>query len=544
MNTLTHALRPVRLALALLPLASALVFADPTPTPTTPLHEIGAAPAVAALAPAPAVAVVPTPTPSVSEDIHVSTSVHQFDDGDHNRVSIGQSTTVEANETIDGNAVAVMGPLKVLGTVNGNAVAVVGSARIDGTVHGNAVVVVGTLKLGSHAHVDGNVVAAAGSVTKEPGAYIGGQVVNTAVGPDLSENSDATGIWNRGVRMGRPLAFGHHFRGVWILSVIMLGLYVLLALVFPNATRKCGDTLVARPGATFGMGILGVISVAVLFVLLLITILGIPVAVLVLPMAVLGCVIFGKAAICALIGRSILGRDQPPALAALIGGLLLLFLNVIPVLGIMVLVTAYFLGFACVLATLMAPSKAAAAPVAPPPVIPPVVVPPVAAAVVNAPPVMAAAAAEAVPVIAAPPPPVQPVPPPVPVSLPHAPEAALPRATFWVRMVALAIDGILIGVLTQMSDFLLPALAIYGAILWKLRGATIGGIIFGIKVVRLDGRPVDWVTSMVRALACFISLIALGLGFFWIAFDAEKQGWHDKIAGTVVVRLPKGQSLV
>jgi uncharacterized RDD family membrane protein YckC len=49
---------------------------------------------------------------------------------------------------------------------------------------------------------------------------------------------------------------------------------------------------------------------------------------------------------------------------------------------------------------------------------------------------------------------------------------------------------------------------------------------------------------MVRALACFISLIALGLGFFWIAFDAEKQGWHDKIAGTVVVRLPKGQSLV
>jgi uncharacterized RDD family membrane protein YckC len=49
---------------------------------------------------------------------------------------------------------------------------------------------------------------------------------------------------------------------------------------------------------------------------------------------------------------------------------------------------------------------------------------------------------------------------------------------------------------------------------------------------------------IVRALACFFSLIVVGLGFFWIAFDPEKQGWHDKIAGTVVVKLPKGVSLV
>jgi len=111
-------------------------------------------------------------------------------------------------------------------------------------------------------------------------------------------------------------------------------------------------------------------------------------------------------------------------------------------------------------------------------------------------------------------------------------------------MLALLIDAILIGVITQMSDFVLPALAIYGALLWKFKGATIGGIIFGLKVVRLDGRPVDWPTAIVRALACFISLIALGLGFIWIAFDPEKQGWHDKIAGTVVVKLPKGTSLV
>jgi len=74
-------------------------------------------------------------------------------------------------------------------------------------------------------------------------------------------------------------------------------------------------------------------------------------------------------------------------------------------------------------------------------------------------------------------------------------------------------------------------------------GATIGGIVFGLQVVRLDDKPIEWETAIVRTLGCFLSAIALGLGFFWIAFDSEKQAWHDKIAGTVVVRV-KGKSLI
>ncbi|MFZ8458448.1 RDD family protein, partial [Staphylococcus aureus] len=73
---------------------------------------------------------------------------------------------------------------------------------------------------------------------------------------------------------------------------------------------------------------------------------------------------------------------------------------------------------------------------------------------------------------------------------------------------------------------------------------TVGGIICGIQVVRLDGRPIDWATAVVRALSCFLSLAAAGLGFVWIAIDSDRQSWHDKIAGTVVVRLPKGASLI
>jgi uncharacterized RDD family membrane protein YckC len=110
-------------------------------------------------------------------------------------------------------------------------------------------------------------------------------------------------------------------------------------------------------------------------------------------------------------------------------------------------------------------------------------------------------------------------------------------------MAALFVDVLLVGfathLLLQHSHLHLLVLAIYGAVMWKLRGSTVGGIIFDLEVVRLDGRPVDWETAIVRALGCFLSLAVAGLGFIWIAFDGANQTWHDKIAGTVVVRVPK-----
>ncbi len=77
--------------------------------------------------------------------------------------------------------------------------------------------------------------------------------------------------------------------------------------------------------------------------------------------------------------------------------------------------------------------------------------------------------------------------------------------------------------------------------MWKLKGTTIGGIVCNLQVVRVDGRDIDWDTALVRALSCFLSLAAAGLGFFWIAFDAQRQAWHDKIAGTLVVYRPRAQ---
>jgi uncharacterized RDD family membrane protein YckC len=146
---------------------------------------------------------------------------------------------------------------------------------------------------------------------------------------------------------------------------------------------------------------------------------------------------------------------------------------------------------------------------------------------------------------AATPPPLSP-----PFFAPSAPPqitAAMPRAGFWIRMGALLLDVLLVGfvmsLLHPFGNFHILILAIYGAVMWKLRGTTVGGIVFDLHVVRLDGRPVDWETAIVRALGCFLSLFAVFLGFIWIAFDDNNQAWHDKIAGTVVVRAKRGALL-
>ena len=90
---------------------------------------------------------------------------------------------------------------------------------------------------------------------------------------------------------------------------------------------------------------------------------------------------------------------------------------------------------------------------------------------------------------------------------------------------------------------LIVALA-YFAGMWAWKGTTIGGTVLNLKVVRLDDQPVTFVVALVRGLTSALSFIVFFLGFFWIAFDRDKQSWHDKIAGTVVVRSPRATPLV
>lgn len=121
------------------------------------------------------------------------------------------------------------------------------------------------------------------------------------------------------------------------------------------------------------------------------------------------------------------------------------------------------------------------------------------------------------------------------------------RVGFWVRACAMALDLVLIILLTVASHFppvFLLAWAAYHIGMWTWKGTTIGGIVMGIKVVRTDGREIDFAVALVRAVASVFSALAFGLGFFWAGWSRDKQSWHDKIAGTMVIRVPREMALI
>jgi len=69
-----------------------------------------------------------------------------------------------------------------------------------------------------------------------------------------------------------------------------------------------------------------------------------------------------------------------------------------------------------------------------------------------------------------------------------------------------------------------------------LSGQTIGMRILGIRIVRVDGRPFTSRDAIVRHLVGYpLSMAAFFLGFLWMLWDPRQQGWHDKLARTVVV---------
>jgi len=466
--------------------------------------------------------------------------------GDNDRVSVMGETHVLAGELIEGAAVGVMADVIVDGEVTGDAVAVLGDNRINGTVRGNAVCVLGDIYLGPKAKVGGDIVCVTGDVHREPGAEVGGKIIKKTIGSNRHFGPGFNTWWQHGLKLGRPLATGPGMSWLWLFTVFMVAFYVVLALVFPGGVRKTGDMLVRRPVAVIVSSILTILALPVLFVLLLITIVGIPVALLVLPVGMVLAVIFGKAAIYGLVGRGLTADKFHPALAVFIGAILFVLLYLVPVAGLMLSLLVALLGLGCVVTALLASDKklapagatASQATSVPPPLAPmtaEVTAPPMAFAAAAAP---AGASPTWVPgPMVAPTPPFAQVPPA---------SAAMPRAGFWIRTGALFIDGLIIAVCfgPWAGPAVLPLLALYGALMWKFRGTTVGGIVCGLQVVRLDDRPLDWPTAVVRALGCFLSLAVIGLGFVWVAFDDEKQSWHDKIAGTTVVRPQKRVSLV
>lgn len=483
-------------------------------------------------------------------------------DGSGERVNFGSDTTVGKDEkaetavsilgstTVDGEvadaAVSIMGTTTVNGSVGNAAVAVMGSTHVNGTVHGEVVAVGGDVELGPKAEVWGEVVSVGGSVHRDPGAVVHGNVQQVSFMKHFPKFDWLYAWIQSALFKGRLLSFASGAGWAWLVAGAVLLFYVLLALVFPRGIEKCAATLEEHPGYSILTAFLTMLAMPLIFVLLAITGIGL-IVVPFLGIGLFGCRVFGRATMLAWLGRrfTVLFGEGPWAHAAvsvLVGGILVMMLYLVPILAFIVAMLIGFLGLGTVIYTLIrsmrrngakpAPAGAAALSAAGLPAMVPAAAPAAGgagdAAAIAVPPVVAAVPSQLV--ISA---------------------ATLPHAGFWIRMAALLVDVILWALLLKlmlfghfgMSLFLL-VLAAYGAVMWVFRGTTIGGSIFHLKVVRVDDRPIDWTVAIVRALSCFLSLVVVGVGFLWIAFDDGKQGWHDKIAGTVVVQVPKSVPLI
>jgi uncharacterized RDD family membrane protein YckC len=126
-------------------------------------------------------------------------------------------------------------------------------------------------------------------------------------------------------------------------------------------------------------------------------------------------------------------------------------------------------------------------------------------------------------------------------------EPSGPRASFLQRLGAALIDAIIVGVVVALLEAILGrglgglvglALGIgyYGYLEGSASGQTIGKRALGIRVYDFRaGGPIGTSRGILRYFARILSTIPLFLGYFWMLWDDEKQTWHDKIAGSVVV---------
>jgi len=130
---------------------------------------------------------------------------------------------------------------------------------------------------------------------------------------------------------------------------------------------------------------------------------------------------------------------------------------------------------------------------------------------------------------------------------------------FWMRLLAFFVDSLILTVIIvliliaifgrnylQLSiqgktlwadilfQFVLPAVA--AILFWRYRGATPGKMLISARIVDANAYGPPSTGKLIgRYFAYLVSMIPAFVGFLWIAFDKRKQGFHDKLAGTVVI---------
>jgi uncharacterized RDD family membrane protein YckC len=270
---------------------------------------------------------------------------------------------------------------------------------------------------------------------------------------------------------------------------------------------------------------------------LTVTLIGIAV-IPVLICALLVAALVGKAGAARWIGSRIVSESEPPQRAeslrsVALGLAVIAVAYMIPVIGFVTWTLTSVLGIGA--ATLAFVTTYRRENPAPEPVMP---------GAVSTPPLLAAegpAWAGELPPVAVPRPALSSTTPAVAV----ADVIALPRANFRDRLFAFALDIILVLIVHRFLNRFGEApeyflwLLVYHIGFWTWKGTTVGGIICQLRVVRVDGTAVRFVDALVRGLSSIFSLAVAGIGCLWILRDPERQAWHDRIAGTYVVKVPR-----
>lgn len=460
---------------------------------------------------------------------------------------------------------------------------IISDVTIEGRVRGDVLVIVGSLQLAPTAVVEGSVVVIAGGVDVAPGAIVENDfvVVGGAVDapPTFSPGREhvviATPLFAGAFRDLRPwltqgLLWGRlivpDLGWVWTVVLMFFFVYLMLNTVVDRGVAATATVISDRPVGAFFAGLLVLLLAVPVLVIVAASVIGL-VIVPFLICALIVATLIGKAAVARSIGRGLVRPALPEGRVAgfatfVIGFAVLTFAYVIPILGLVTWALTTVLGLGAATASVRAhmrrePKSPAPAPVASPPPIPPASQPVPAAPLAIEAPLAATAASPAsagatVFPAEATAPPIPPIPPIPPAAAPPMPPplfvqglAQYPRAPFMDRLAAFVLDCVLVAVINALlnrhSDdgFYFFLLMAYHIFFWAWKGTTLGGIVLNLRVIRTDGadpRPAD---AVIRGLSGILSIVALGIGYLWMLQDSEMQTWHDKIAGTLVVKVPR-----
>ena len=245
-------------------------------------------------------------------------------------IVLDSAATITRSAYLAGGTVGVRGAVGQALTVRG------GDVTIDGVVGGDVRVTGARLRVGPNARITGSLRHGIrnGRVTVDPGARVAGGIVALPA-------------------PGRS-GFGRMLR--WILPIGFLVAGAVAVALMPRLATDAAKSVAARPGAAAAFAIVWFIGVPILAVVSAVTVVGLPLAVMLMAAFIL-LLYLGRAAVAVWLGATIMrrwrpGNDTSPVLSFLLGGVLYLVIGMIPVIGPLIGVFVIVFGAGVVLVTL------------------------------------------------------------------------------------------------------------------------------------------------------------------------------------------------